>query len=96
MVGHEEVDDRQLQDRDIHSVGPHGPHDPVDGSFSLSNSPSIGFDCRLQPSAGALDAHGAESRRRSSRVLSRPAGTVRPRLASVRQCHHQATQEPRC
>ncbi len=44
MVGHEEVDDRQLQDGDIHGVGAHGPQDPVDRSFSLSNSPSIGRD----------------------------------------------------
>ena len=90
MVGHEEVDDRQLKDRDIHSVGAHGPRDPVDGSFSLSNSPSIGLDGRVQPSTGALDAHGGKSRRWSSKgpLPTRCDGT--PGLASVRQCHSTA------
>jgi len=48
------------------------PGDPVDGSFSLSNSPSIGLDGRAQAELGAVDAHGRKGRRWSSGFSPHP------------------------
>jgi hypothetical protein len=61
IVGNEEVNDRQLKDPDIHGAWTRGPQDPVDGSFSTGDSPSIGRDGGFQTSAGAHDAHTGES-----------------------------------